>query len=272
MMRSNRMYHLAILLTMTLSFVFSTGVWAASSKQFNALLFTKTAGHHHKSIPVAVDAMERLANQHHFNLAWHQDARKFTPKFLSKFDVVIFLNTSGDVLNEKEQLALKEFVESGKGFVAIHGALASEANWPWFGKLLGHRMRIHPPLQTARIMPINLKFPGMGLFPSTLWWTDEWYELTIEGIKDIHYLLKVDESTYKPKAKWKSRNLEGKGMGEFHPLSWCHRIGNAHIFATSLGHSAQAYNSDMFLQHLYGGIYWAAKAGDISSVDALCGQ
>ena len=234
---------------------------ASQAKQFKALLFTKTAGWHHKSINAGVTAIEKLSQMHHFDVDWHEDPNHFNDNYLASIDVIIFLSTTGDILNKKQQSALQKFVRSGKGFVGIHSAADTEQNWPWFANLVGHKFRIHPVIQTAVITPINIAFPGMSFFKDKQLWTDEWYEFETHRNDKLTYLMTVDESTYDANADW--GQLKGNGLGDFHPIAWYQKFEGGRSFYTALGHMAATYSNPQFLNHIYGGIYWAATGKGI---------
>ena len=231
----------------------------ANVEQFNVLLFTKTAGWHHKSINAGVNAIQKLGETHFFNVEWHEDASRINDKFLEKFDVIIFLNTTGDIFNDDQQKAMERFIQSGKGFVGIHSASDTEYDWDWYTKLVGRMFRIHPSIQTAQISVLDHNFPGLERMPKKRWWTDEWYEFTEEKIEGLNYLISVDEKTFDPVADW--GRVSGDGMGDFHPLSWYHEYDGGRSFYTALGHQPSKYSDPLFLEHLYGGIYWAAMGG-----------
>lgn len=233
--------------------LFSTRLLA---EQFNVLIFSKTAGWHHTSVNEGVTALKAMAENHHFNIDWQEDANLINSKNLAKFDVVLFLQTTGDILNDEQQKALEEFIQSGKGFVGVHSASDTEYDWPWYGKLIGRHFKIHPQIQTARLSVIDDKFPGLEYFPKSSLWTEEWYEFGEELSPDLHYILSVDESTYDPKADWGQN--KGIGMGKFHPVSWYQYIDGGRSFYTALGHMGVSYSNKAFIEHLYGGIYWAA--------------
>ena len=228
------------------------------AEQFKALLFSKTAGWHHESINNGVTAIRQLAQLHDFEVFWTEDAgRVFNDKELAKYKVVIFLCTTGDVLNPEQQAAFERFIKAGGGFVGIHsGGADTEYDWPWFTTMVGHMFHIHPAVQTATIKVEDYNFPGMDRFPKRFLETEEWYEFDASRATDLHYLLSVDETTYNPEANWGSKS--GKGMGKFHPLSWYHAYDGGRAFYTALGHLPATYSDTNFLHHIYGGIYWAA--------------
>lgn len=231
------------------------------AKQFNVLLFTKTVGWHHESIHDAVTAMRGLSARHDFAMQWHEDANRFNDDFLKDFDVVVFINTTGDIFNHDQQAAFKRFIQSGKGFVGVHAASDTEYDWEWYGKLVGHYFKIHPVNQTAMLEKIDNNFPGMQGFHNRHLWTDEFYDFHPANIENLNYILKIDESSYDPKADW--GRVKSDGMGAFHPLAWYHQYDGGRSFYTALGHIPGVYKEKVFLDHVYGGIYWAATGKGI---------
>jgi type 1 glutamine amidotransferase len=231
---------------------------AQAKKQFNALLVTKTAGWHHESINDGVTAIKALAEKNFFDVTWNQDGVPITEKYLQNFQVIIFLNTTGDIFNDEEQRAIEKFIQSGKGFVGIHSASDTEYKWPWYTKLVGRMFHIHPVIQTAKLRLTDNKFTGLKGFTDGQLWTDEWYEFDAETIKGLNYILAVDESSYNPNVEWGNRNLKGVGMGSFHPIAWYHQYDGGRSFYTALGHQPSDYTNNAFLDHIYAGIYWAA--------------
>src|SRR6478609_5244451 len=226
------------------------------AQQFKALLFTKTDGFHHESIHEGVTAIREMAKRNNFTVDWHENAEIFNDKALANYGVVIFLNTTGNILSEEQQTAFEKLIKAGKGFVGIHCASDTEYEWAWYTKMVGMMFKIHPQQQTAYLKIEDSNFPGMERFPKKLLWTDEWYEFSARKADDLHFLISVDEKTYAPYAKWGEN--EGKGMGAFHPISWYHNYDGGRSFYTALGHIPLTFSDPLFIDHIYGGIYWAA--------------
>lgn len=223
--------------------------------RFEALVFSGTAGYRHESILEGVAAINLLGERHQFGVAWTEDANVFLEDDLSKFDVVVFLNTSDNMLTDEQQAAFQEFIQSGKGFVGIHGAAASEYDWEWYGKLIGRFFKVHPKIQTAVIDVIDKNHPATFHLPERWLWTDEWYDFEAPLTDDLNVVLTVDESTYNSEVKGKKPS---NGMGDFHPIAWYHEFDGGRSFYTALGHSPLAYEDPLFMQHIYGAIFWAA--------------
>ncbi len=230
----------------------------AGAAQFKALLVTKTDGWHHDSGSAGVVALQGLAKLHDFEIFWSNDMnRVMNDKWLADYDVVIFMLTTGDVLNKEQQGALERFVQSGKGFVGIHSAADTEYEWDWYTKMLGHMFHIHPAVQTASLEVVDPNFPGLDRFAKRFIFTDEWYQYDAPPRSDkLHYLLTLDEDTYSTAADWGSKT--GEGTGDFHPIAWAQKYDGGRVFYTGMGHMASTYQDANFLHHVYGGIFWAA--------------
>jgi hypothetical protein len=230
----------------------------AQSKQFKALMVTTTNGWHHEAVHYGVIALKELAVKNYFDVVLLEDPNGFTDKYLSQFQVVIFLHTTGNILDSSQQKVMERFIQSGKGFVGIHSASDTEYDWEWYTKLVGRMFHIHPAIQTAKLNIIDSSFPGLQGFSNNKLWTDEWYEFGPEKIAGLNYILAVDETSYNPKVQWGDK--KGLGMGKLHPVSWYHNYDGGRAFYTALGHLPAIYSDDAFLNHLYAGILWAATS------------
>jgi hypothetical protein len=239
---------------------------AGRAEQFKALLFSKTAGWHHESINAGVIAIRQLGQLHDFDVFWTEDAgRVFNDKELAKYKVVIFLCTTGDVLNPEQQAVFERYIKAGGGFVGIHSASDTEYDWPWYRKMVGYMFHIHPAVQTAAMKVLDYNFPGMDRYAKRFLATEEWYEFgpPESTPNPLRFLLAVDEKTYKPHAKWGPK--EGKGMGDFHPVSWYQEYDGGRSFYTAMGHLPATYTDASFMHHVYGGIYWAATGNGFTA-------
>jgi type 1 glutamine amidotransferase len=227
-----------------------------AQKQFRALLVTTTNGWRHESVHAGVLAIQQLGLRNLFDVVYFDDPNSFTDKRLEQFQVVIFLNTTGNILDTAQQKVMERFIQSGKGFVGIHSASDTEYDWEWYTKLLGRMFKIHPAIQTAKIKILDPKFPGLQDFADGKLWTEEWYEFGPEKTPGLNYVLGVDETTYNAKVDW--GRVKGEGMGAVHPLAWYHNYDGGRAFYTALGHVPTNFSEPAFLNHLYAGILWAA--------------
>jgi type 1 glutamine amidotransferase len=239
--------------TRCIPLVAALAAFSAHAEQFKVLVFSKTAGWHHDAIQAGVGAMQDLGKLHDFGVFWTEDAKRvMNDAELSKYQAVVFLLTTGDVLDDEQQAAFERYIRKGGGFVGVHSASDTEYGWPWYTRMVGHMFKTHPAVQTAVLQVRERNFPGMERFAPRNLFTDEWYEFGPATSSKLTYLLSVDESTYKPETG------KGTGMGAFHPISWYQPYEGGRAFYTALGHIGATYRDPVFLHHLYGGIYWAA--------------
>ena len=218
-----------------------------SSDKQSLLIFTKTEGFRHASIATGIKAITRLANANNIQTLHTEDARYFRSDRLSQFDAVMFLNTSGNILNEEQQNRFKTFIQNGGGFIGIHAAADTEFNWPWYGRLVGAYFKNHPPIQKASIKITSSSHPATSFLPSPWERKDEWYNY--KNISDsISVLLQLDESSY-----------SGGENGHYHPISWYQQYDGGKAFYTGLGHTKASYSAPLFLKHLLGGITYVLE-------------
>jgi hypothetical protein len=227
-----------------------------AQKQFKALIVTTTRGWHHESLHYGVVALEEMARRDFFDAVLWENPNGFTDDYLKQFQVIIFLNTTGDIFDSAQQRVMERFIRSGKGFVGIHSASDTEYGWDWYTQLVGRMFHIHPTIQTARLQVVEPEFPGLQGFTGNKIWTEEWYEFGPEKVSGLRYILSVDESSYNPKADWGEK--KGVGMGKFHPVAWYHDFDGGRSFYTAMGHLPTAFSDPAFLNFLYAGIFWAA--------------
>ena len=224
----------------------------ASAAGLRVLVFHETTGHDHDTRSAGVQALEALAVEDAFEVSATDDSRVFTSAALSDYDVVVFLNTTGDVLTEDEQAAFEAYVRDGGGFVGVHSAADTEYDWAWYGGLLGAWFAGHANVQPARMYVTETAHPSTRHLPATWVWTDEWYDFRDGPGAGVTVLIELDESS-----------VRGGAMGDPHPIAWYHEYGGGRAFYTGLGHRASAFSDPLYMSHLLGGIVWAAGgAGD----------
>lgn len=216
------------------------------------LVFTKTAGYHHESIKEGVEALVNLGLDHDFVVDTTSDASIFHIDSLSEYHVVVFLNTSGDILNDEQKNHFIQYIQNGGGFVGVHAATDTEYNWEWYGNLVGGYFLSHPAIQPAQLVKANTKFPAIDFMPDTITRVDEWYDFKwlSPNIKPILYL---NPDSY-----------NGSVMDTTeHPIAWYQMYDGGRSFYTGLGHTKESYTSDtLFLEHLLKGILWAGGQQD----------
>ncbi len=229
--------------------IFTSGTASGESPEaaFSVLVFSKTAGYRHDSIPSGIAAIQALGEQNDFRVDASEDAAIFNDKDLAQYRVVIFLSTTGDILDPGQQAAFEKFIRRGGGFVGIHSASDTEYDWPWYGGLVGAYFRRHPVIQPATLKVVDPSHRSTRHLPIEWKRTDEWYDFRDDLDPDIVVLIRIDESTYK-----------GGRMGAVHPMAWHHAYDGGRAWYTAIGHTIESYKEPLFLEHLLGGITWAA--------------
>jgi type 1 glutamine amidotransferase len=222
-----------------------------SAADFKILVFSKTLLYRHASITNGIVAIKELGKKHHFTADATEDAGWFTETNLAKYQAVVFLSTSGEILNDAQQAAFKAYLENGGGLAAVHAAVAgdvaTEGNWPWYGEALCARFTNHSAVVEAAVQPEDTTNPSTSQLPQKWVRVDEWYNFTASPRGKARVLASLDESTY-----------HGGTMGRDHPIAWCHRLGKGRVWYTALGHTEASLTEPLFLAHLLGGIEVAA--------------
>lgn len=206
------------------------------------LVFSRTKGYRHASIPVGKLAIMKLGKENGFAVDTTEDASKFTEANLKQYSAVVWLSTTGDVLDDAQQAAFERYIQAGGGYVGIHAAADTEYDWPWYNQLAGAYFLHHPKQQNAEIEIVDKNHPATKMLPDRWKRWDEWY--SYKSIQpDLKVLGKLDEKTY-----------EGGKNGDNHPFIWHHDFDGGKAFYTGGGHTDESYADPLFLQHILGGI------------------
>ncbi len=235
-----RLLHFFLLIS--LSFFISS---ATTKQKKKILVFSKTAGFRHASIPKGKEALLLLGKENNLLVDTTEDATVFNSNNLKQYDAVVFLSTTGDIFNNEQQTAFENFIRSGKGFVGIHAAADTEYEWPWYNKLVGAYFVSHPKQQKAKLTVTDHKHASTKHLPHVWERFDEWYNYKSRN-NDVNVLMTIDESSY-----------EGGKEGAYHPMAWYHSFDGGRAFYTALGHTDESYKEENFLKHLLGGIKYA---------------
>lgn len=224
---------------------------ASAHEEFNLMVFSKTAGFRHTSITNGIQMIQALGASNHFAVTATEDATAFTDANLALYSAVVFLSTTGDVLDTNQQASFERYIQAGGGYVGIHSASDTEYSWPWYGQLVGAYFQDHPAQQTATTLVADRVHPSTIGLPERWERFDEWYNFQSNPRGSVHVLATLDESTYSP---------GGGAMGYDHPIAWCHQFDGGRAWYTGAGHTESSYAEPLFQQHVLGGILWAAGA------------
>ncbi|MCC5936096.1 MAG: ThuA domain-containing protein [Lunatimonas sp.] len=216
------------------------------------LVFSKTAGYYHQSIPDGIAAILRLGAEHGFDVDTTKNAAMFTEEILKDYDAVIFLSTTGDVLDHYQQADFERYIQAGGGFVGIHAAADTEYDWPWFAKMVGGNFLDHPGIndphpnvQDGMLDVVDRDHPTTRFLPEKWGRKDEWYSYKNFN-EAVNVLITLDEDSYQG----------GVDMG-YHPIAWYHEYDGGRAFYTGGGHTSESFTEELFLKHILEGIQYA---------------
>ncbi|MFI8719562.1 ThuA domain-containing protein [Stenotrophomonas sp. NPDC077464] len=231
---------LPVLLAMFLS---ATPVVSAMAND-RVLVFTHTAKFRHDSIPTAVSTLRLLAERERLTVDQSENPADFNDTNLARYRVVVFANTTGDVLDPTQQQAMEAFIRAGGGFMGVHSAADTEYEWPWYGQLVGAYFKNHPEgLQFSRVQPERDGKAQGNAWPVR----DELYNYRSTPRGRLQIVATVDERMY-----------QGGTMGADHPIAWCHAYEGGRSWYTGLGHDAALYRNRDFQAQLRQGLLYAA--------------
>lgn len=214
------------------------------------LVFSKTAGFRHASIGKGIEALKTMGGLQHWKMNFSEDASLFTKEELSKYNLILFLNTTGDILNPDQQTAFENYVKSGGNYVGVHAASDTEFDWLFYAEMVGAQFKSHPKQQKATLTKTpNCQHPSVEHYNTTFEKFDEWYNFKKPVASYVNVLLSIDENSY-----------QGDRMGTYHPISWYHVYQGGRVFYTAMGHDDASYSDADFLKHLQEGIRWALGA------------
>ncbi len=247
------------------------------------LIFSKTAGFRHSSIPVGVKAITMMGDKTGaYTALATEDESFFAPEKLSKFDAVFMLNTTGDCLRpkfekgdkegeqqarEREEIykkSLEEFVAGGKGLIGTHSATDTYHNWKAYNKMMGGTFVSHPWHQKVPVKNLDPKHPVNAAFQGKDFEiADEIYMFRDDTAlpTERHFLLALDTDKMDPMDVKKGTRKDG-----LLTVAWVATYGKGRNFYCSLGHREEIYVNPMILRHYLAGIQYAL--GDLEA-DAM---
>jgi cytochrome c len=234
--------------------------WSCSEnkQEPRILVFSKTSAFRHESIGKGIEALRLMGQKHHFAVDTTENSDRFNEENLGRYSAVVFLSTTGDVLNQEQQNSFERYIQAGGGYVGIHAAADTEYDWPWYGQLVGAYFESHPlnpNVKSATFYTVDKTHMASDSLPDRFERTDEFY--SYKNISpDIKVLVKIDEKTY-----------TGGTNGDDHPMAWYHDFDGGRAFYTEMGHTDETYVEPLFLRHLWGGLNYAMGGEKPKSLD-----
>jgi cytochrome c len=238
------MKKLLLLSSFALTILVFFGCGSRSGKP-RVLVFAKTAAFRHSSIPNGKEAIMKLGQANGFDVDTTENADYISEDSLKNYSAVIFLHTTGNMLNNYQEADFERYIQSGGGYVGIHAASDAEYDWGWYGKLVGGYFESHPEQQEAKLNVVDQSHASTKHLPKEWTRKDEWYNFKKLN-PDVKVLIKIDEKSY-----------QGGKNGDEHPMAWYHEFDGGRAWYTELGHTEASFTEENYLKHLLGGIQYA---------------
>ncbi len=234
-------------------------LWAqeADNTPHRVLIFHKQNGYIHTATQDVVNLLKNDFEQNEMEVETTTDSLQFNEENLSRFAVVVFINTNyrnGALLNSEQEQAFEDYLHNGGAFAGIHSAVPlngawEESVWPWYADLFGARFKSHPPMRVAPFRVEDAEHPSTENLPQSFNLNDEWYAVQVNPREDssVHVLATVDETGFPA----------GSGMDGDHPVSWYRYFEGARTFITLVGHDMSTFSDGNLTAHIRGGVVWA---------------
>ena len=216
--------------------------------QKRILVFSKTMGWRHNSIQRGIQFFQDWGKSNGVTVDTTEDSNKFTEENLKRYNAVVWLSTTGDVLSPSQQVNFERYIQAGGGYMGIHAASDTEYGWPWYNKLMGGYFASHPRnnIQKGTMTVMDRTHVSTQHLDPTFDHVDEFYDFKSLRTDLIKPLIKVDEKSYK----------EGK-MGDYHPMAWYHEFDGGKSFYSNFGHTWESFEDPKIQKHFIGGLQWA---------------
>jgi type 1 glutamine amidotransferase len=217
------------------------------SAPLRVLVLTATAGFRHDSIDTARQVLTSLGTRTgEFTVTATEDLSQMTAARLSSVDVLMFVNTSGELaLDASQKSAIIGFVENGGGFIGAHSATDTLYDWPEYGRLVGAYFKEHPWIQEATVVVEDRDHPSTRALGASFRLNEEYYTFRENPRPNVHVLLSLDAASV--------------GASGDYPLAWSQSFGRGRAFYTALGHFQSTWQDSRFQEHLRGAIRWVGK-------------
>jgi len=225
------------------------------------LLFTKTNGFRHRDgISSGVAFLESTAQDRGWGLFHTENGAIFNEGDLRRFQVVVFLNASGDMLSAEQEAAFEAWLLDGGGWLGVHSAGdSSHEGWQWYrDNLIGADFTAHimgPQFQTATVLTESHGHPVVKDMPDTWQHEEEWYSWEKSPRPEgFTILATIDEASYQPVEKFMG-NERDLSMGD-HPVVWSNCVGKGRSVYLTMGHQAEAFEQPNVQRLIVNSVLW----------------
>ena len=220
-----------------------------------------------------------MAQKHGFSYESTTDWSKLNDEFLSKYQVVLFLDTRTE--DPAQRLAFQKYMEKGGGFMGFHFAAFAltpstyPQNWDWYhNEFLGsgsYASNTWKP--TPAVLRVeDRKHPSTKNLPETFKSApNEWYrwEKDLKANPDIKILLAVDPVSFPLGTGPKKHEIWTSG---YYPVAWTNK--KYDMIYVNMGHNdmdyggtnkelSHTFDNDIQNKFIIDGLMWLGKNSKI---------
>jgi type 1 glutamine amidotransferase len=223
------------------------GPFTPRSGSFKMLVYSRTTGFRHDSIAQGKTMLREIASEQGFEIVETEVNDLITPDGLAQFEIVFFMNSTGDIFNQAEEAAFQQWMETKNGaFAGVHSATDTEQGWAFYKELTGQYYDGHVNANTPGAIQFEadaLEFPAVQGVPNPWQRNEEWYQFN-----------SFQEWTIKP-----GFTVLGRKAADNQPIVWIRELNTWRSFYSAIGHDAAVFRDPAVKQHLTGGIMWAVR-------------
>ena len=228
-----------------------TGPYAPRTGSFKMLVYPRVVApaYAHPSIAAGQRMLQDIATKQGFEVTVATNEADINPTGLAKYEIVFFLNSTGEIFNTGTQRADFEAWMREKGaFAGMHGATDSAKTWQFYKEITGQYYDGHDPCCANAQMQITAAGQGHVVakdLPNPWSRSEEWYKF-------------ASYTDWSSKAGFTVLSTV-TNAGATRPVSYVREWGNFRAFYTSLGHEDGPYSDMNVIKHVTAGIMWAVR-------------
>ena len=230
---------------------------ASASDPVDVLVYSATYGFRHDSITTGKMQFAGLGMGDEFDVTLTEDPADISAKTLAGFDVLVFLNATGNhPFSERQKRDVLDWLATGKGMVSTHATVDGNYSWSDFGDISGAYFHSHPHTGLAANVIEDRANPLVKHLPERLEHEDEYYRFQLDPRPNVHVLASLDRTTM---------GNNGRTYVDKQPVTWCQHIGGGRSYTTAWGHFDHVFKNATTWPSIVQGVRWAA-----GRVDADC--
>lgn len=190
------------------------------------------------------------------NITYTETTEDLNKENLDKYDALL-IYANHEYLAPEQELAMKDFVEGGKGLIPLHSATGCFKNSEWYINTIGGQFESHGvgDFKSNILVSDHPVTQGLGDFET---WDETYIHSKINP--DIRILMErvegpqIDPETKKPGYRYPVGSSVEEGHRE--PYTWTREEGKGRVFYTAYGHNDSTWQKPEFLKLMKNGIFW----------------